>query len=76
MGQADKIAAQRRVVLEELERNSDGAVFEALSDVLATEREYRENRHGVKDAIRKIVERVADDYEPGEEVAADATEGN
>ena len=76
MGQADKIAAQRRVVLEELERNSDGAVFEALSDVLATEREYRENRYGVKDAIRKIVERVADDYDPGEEVAADATEGN
>lgn len=76
MGQTEKIAAQRKVVLEELERNSKGAVFEAVAEVLATEREYRENRYGVKDAIRKTLERLADEYDPGEEVGADETKGD
>ncbi|MFC1926922.1 hypothetical protein ACFLWV_04145 [Chloroflexota bacterium] len=60
MGQAQRIAAQRNVVIEQLRANSSELIFELLADILSIEREHRDHPHGVKEAIRATIDRVAE----------------
>ena len=66
MAQQRRVAAQRQVVLEQLKANSEGVVFELLADILSIEREHRDNRHGVRPAIKSAIDRVADHDLPTE----------
>ena len=54
-----KAAGQRQVVLEQLRANSSEAVFELLSDILSIEREHRDHKRGVVEAVRSAIDRVA-----------------
>ncbi len=59
MTQSKRVAVQRRVVLDELKVNSDPVVFELLADILSIEREHKDHKHGVREAIKTAVERTA-----------------
>jgi hypothetical protein len=59
MSQAKRISAQRNVVLEQLKANSNDIIFELLADILSIEREHRDHKHGVKEAVRDAIDRVA-----------------
>jgi hypothetical protein len=66
MAQSRRVAAQRQVVLEELKANSSPVIFELLGDILSIEREHRDHKHGVREAIKAAVERVAEHDLPEE----------
>ena len=55
-----RVNTQRKVVLEQLKANSDDTIFGLLSDILSIEREHRDNKHGVREAIKSVIDRVAD----------------
>lgn len=67
MSQARRISAQRKLVLEQLKEHSNDVVFELLADILSIEREHRDHKHGVKEAIRDAIDRVAQHDIPEEE---------
>lgn len=60
MSQAKRIAAQRKVILEQLKEHSNDVTFELLADILSIEREHRDHKHGVKEAVRDAIDRVAE----------------
>ena len=60
MSQAKRVAAQRKVVIEQLRENSNDVIFELLADILSIEREHRDHKHGVKEAVRDAIDRVAE----------------
>ncbi len=60
MSQAKRIAAQRKVIIEQLKVNSNDVIFELLADILSIEREHRDHKHGVKEAVRDAIDRVAE----------------
>jgi hypothetical protein len=60
MTQPRLVQAQRRVVLEQLKKNSDDLIFELLAEIMSIERDHRESRYGVVPDIRAAIERVAD----------------
>ena len=60
MTQSRKIQAQRKVVLEELKKNSNAMIFGLLADILSIEREHRDNKHGVRESIKTAIDRTAD----------------
>ena len=66
MARQRRIAGQRRLVLEQLKANSDEVVFKLLSDILDIEREYRDHRHGVRQAVKSAIDRVAEHDLPSE----------
>ena len=66
MAERRKIAGQRQVVLEQLKTNSSDIVFELLSDILSIEREHRDHKRGVVDAVRSAIDRVATHDLPGD----------
>ncbi len=59
MVQRRKAVGQRQVVLEQLKANSTDTVFELLSDILSIEREHRDHKRGVVEAVRSAIDRVA-----------------
>lgn len=59
MNQSKK-SGQRKVVLEQLRANADDNVFDLLADILSIEREHRDHRYGVKEAIKNAIDRVAE----------------
>lgn len=63
MTQLNKVQAQRKIVLEELKKNSSNEIFELLADILSIEREHKDNKHGVKDSIKSAIDRVADNVD-------------
>jgi len=60
MNKPRRIAAQRRVVLEELKTNTNDVVFDLLAEILSIERVHRDRRYGVRPDIKAQIERVAD----------------
>ena len=60
MSQAKRVAVQRKVVIEQLRENSNDVIFELLADILSIEREHRDHKHGVKEAVRDAIDRVAE----------------
>ncbi len=60
MVKSKRVAAQRQVVLEQLHANSGETIFELLADILSIEREHRDHPHGVREAIKAAIDRVAD----------------
>lgn len=73
MTQNKRVKAQRQVVIEQLKVNSSETIFELLSDILSIEREHREHKHGVREAIKSALDRVAD-HDVSDEVSEIATE--
>ena len=60
MTQSKRVAAQRKVVVEQLQVNSSPVVFDLLVEILSIEREHRDHKHGVQIAIKNAIERVAE----------------
>lgn len=60
MPQVNRIAKQRKLVVEQLHANSDEVIFELLSDILSIEREHIDNKHGVKEKIKRAIDVVAE----------------
>jgi len=60
MPQLKKVSEQRKAVLQQLQANSNDVVFELLADILSIEREHRDHKHGVKEAVKTAIERVAE----------------
>ena len=67
MSQAKRVAAQRRVVIEQLKENSNEVIFELLADILSIEREHRDHKHGVKESVKDAIDRVAEHDIPFDE---------
>ena len=66
MPQKERIAAQRKLVIDELRANSTDIVFELLADILSIEREHRDHKHGVKEKIKRAIDVVAEHDIPEE----------
>ncbi len=60
MKQSKRVMAQRQIVLEQLKANSNELVFELLADILSIEREHRDHKQGVREAIKAAIDRTAD----------------
>ncbi len=60
MTKSGKVQEQRKVVLEELRKNSNGVIFDLLADILSIEREHTDNKYRVKESIKSAIDRTAD----------------
>lgn len=72
MTQNNRVKAQRQVVIEQLKLNSSETIFGLLSDILSIEREHRDHKHGVREAIKSALDRVADHDIPDEKSEVNA----
>ncbi len=66
MPQQERVAAQRKLVLDQLRANCSDVVFELLSDILSIEREHRDHKHGVREKVKRAIDVVADHDLPAE----------